>query len=75
MTIRQQTPIKGDGNVLDIGLGSKYSQQLGLEGIDEYDALETTEDEDVTKEEALTEESGGKKSGGKKKKKKNKKKH
>ena len=75
MTIKQQTPIKGDGSVLSIGLGSKYAQQLGLEGIDEYDALAAAEEDAAKKAGTLAEENGGKKSGNKKKKKKNKKKH
>jgi hypothetical protein len=75
MTIKQHTPIKGDESVLSIGLGSKYAQQLGLEGIDEYDAMASAEEELATKAELVADENGGKKTGGKKKKKKNKKKH
>ena len=72
MTIIQQTPIKGDGTALSIGLGSKYAQQLGLENVKEYDELEAKAAEDAEKSKQEAEE--GKKSGGKKKKKNNKKK-
>ncbi|KAL3904937.1 MAG: hypothetical protein SGILL_009879 [Bacillariaceae sp.] len=72
MTIVQQTPIKGDGIALSIGLGSKYAQQLGMENVKEYDEVEAKAAEDAEKSRQEAEE--GKKSGGKKKKKNNKKK-
>ncbi|KAG7352781.1 hypothetical protein IV203_008829 [Nitzschia inconspicua] len=76
MTIKQQTPIKGDGTVPSIGLGSKYSQQLGLDGIEEFEPTSAaSQDETKTAGEAPAEDSGTKKGGIKKKKKKNKKKH
>lgn len=74
--MKQQTPIKSDGSTPSIDLGSKYAQQLGLEGIEEYDASTAVEEAAGTAVEASTEEGGGKKGGNKKKKKKNnKKKH
>jgi hypothetical protein len=72
MTIVQQTPIKEDGRVLSISLGSKYAQQLGMENVKEYDELEGKTAEDTAQTEPETE--GGKKGNGKKKKKSNKKK-
>jgi predicted flap endonuclease-1-like 5' DNA nuclease len=73
--MKQHMPIKGDERVPSIGLGSKYAQQLGLEGIEEYNVLASADEDQVTKAEACVEENGDKKTGGKKKKKKNKKKH
>jgi hypothetical protein len=76
MTIKQHTPIKGDKSMLSIGLGSKYAHQLGLEGVEEYNALTVAEEDSSAETQGFVEESGGKKTTGKKKKKKNnKKKH
>jgi hypothetical protein len=75
MTIIQRTPIKGDGENVNIGLGSIYSRELGLGDTSEYDAssnLDTgnaADDADESKQDDV-----GKKAGGKKKKKSNKKK-
>jgi hypothetical protein len=72
MTILQQTPIKGNGEIVDIGLGSKYAFKLGLGNIGDYEpnvtGQETCEGEDFTTT------ADGDKSGGKKKKKSKKKK-
>jgi hypothetical protein len=68
MTIIQQTPIKDEGNAVEICLGSTFARQLGLADITEYDAttaIAASGDVDQSKQEEK---------GDKKKKKNNKKK-
>jgi len=76
ITITQQTPIKYDGEAIEIGLGSTYADQLGLKGVIEFDgssvgidkmnSAKTSNESDCRKEE------GGKKKKKNKRKKKKK---
>jgi hypothetical protein len=70
MTIIQQTPIKNEGNAVDIGLGSTYARQLGLADITEY--VGSTSNPTDSTENVHQSEQG--ETSGKKKKKNNKKK-
>ena len=72
MTTIQQTPIKNDGDEIDIGLGSTYARQLGLGGIVEYDG--TNEPADQTESNETSNQTNQGDGGAKKKKKNNKKK-
>jgi hypothetical protein len=76
MTLDQQRPIDAtEGALVHIDLGGGYAKQLGLGGVDEYDATSAV-DEDTTLTGAgasKEEDNAGKKAGGKKKKKKKKK--
>jgi hypothetical protein len=76
MTVIQQSPIKGDGSVPNIGLGSKYAQQLGLEFMKEFDAFALEEEAKATEdtESLRAGPDTGQKNSGKKKKKNHKKK-
>lgn len=72
MTITQQTPIKGSGEIVNIGLGSKYAITLGLGDIVEYEANIAGQQNSEVEE--FSSANDGEKSGGKKKKKSKKKK-
>mmetsp|Transcript_6986 Transcript_6986/g.17530 ORF Transcript_6986/g.17530 Transcript_6986/m.17530 type:complete len:683 (+) Transcript_6986:288-2336(+) len=70
-TINQQTPIKNEGETVNIGLGSAYAKQLGLGDITEYDG--SAEVPTPPAESETTQESGTKKKKKTNKKKKKKK--
>jgi len=72
MTITQQTPIKNEGNAVDIGLGSPYARHLGIANIKEYDVSTSPSNPTDSIDNANESNQGGK--NGKKKKKNNKKK-
>ena len=73
MTIKQQTPIKGEGGSISIGLGSTYATYLGLADIVEWDESTVTLASTVAPKDAAA-EGGGKPSTKRKKKSKKKKK-
>mmetsp|Transcript_25553 Transcript_25553/g.55979 ORF Transcript_25553/g.55979 Transcript_25553/m.55979 type:complete len:618 (+) Transcript_25553:387-2240(+) len=72
MTTNQQTPIKNEGESVNIGLGSVYARQLGLGDLSEYDGTSPGPNQTGASDSADQSQPGEKKKKKNKKKKKKK---